>query len=93
MEETLAFMRGLQPGDKCYVMYQGYEEELEIVRGFNARGGTYSDRRYSVKFKRPHLKQQHYITAEGSDVGVQMSCKVGKIHLDWRTWRVVRSPV
>lgn len=86
-------MRGLQPGDKCFVMYQGYEEELEIVRGFKVRGGRYSDVSYNVQFKRPHLKQHNCITAEGDYVGVQMSCKNGKLQLDWRTWRVVRSPV
>lgn len=90
-------MRGLQPGDKCYVMYEGYEEELVITRAFknrSRRGYSFdAEPVYQLKFKRPHLKQEYYMDAVGEYVALQMSAKHGKIHLDWRKWRLDRPPV
>ena len=97
MEDTLAFMRGLKPGDKCFFMRDGYEEELQIVRELNVRGESRWARsgikQYQIKFKRPHLKQHYYMDATDDGVMLQMSAKVGKVYLDWRKWRVVRPPV
>ena len=88
-------MSGLQPGDKCYFLYEGFEEQLVITRGIKKRGGTkWTDEEYyQVKVKRPHLKQEYYMDAAGDYVALQMSAKHGKLHLDWRKWRLERSPV
>jgi hypothetical protein len=93
MVDTLAFMNGLKPGDKCYFLYEGYEEELVITRGIRRRGDWGGDVYHQVKFKRPHLKQEYYMDEVGEYVALQMSAKHGKIHMDWRKWRLERSPV
>jgi hypothetical protein len=93
MEETLAFMSGLQPGDKCYFLYEGFEEEIVITRGIKHRGAWSGPIYSQVKFKRPHLKQEYYMDSHGEDVVLQLSAKHGKICQDWRKWRVEHSPV
>jgi hypothetical protein len=86
-------MTSLQPGDKCYLTYEGYEEQLVITRGIRRRGDWGGDVYHQVKFKRPHLKQEYYMDSYGEDVLLQLSAKHGKVCQDWRKWRVERSPV
>ena len=79
------WLQTLREGDVLVIYYEGYDEELTVVRG-PRKWGT----RYSVLLKRPHLKQELPMTERGEFLQYQLCPHHGNRHWNISDFRVKR---
>jgi hypothetical protein len=77
------WLQTLQEGDVLSIDYEGYEEELLVVRK-PKKWGT----RWSVVLKRPHLKQLLPMTERGDYVQYQLCPHHGNRHWNISDFKV-----
>lgn len=78
------WLKSLPLGAIILAPYQGYIEELKVIRAHNPKRQL-----LSVLIKRPHLKQCLPMTAFGDNfVQYQFCSRVGNTHHDFRKWEV-----
>jgi len=79
------WLKSLPLGAIILAPYQGYVEELKVVRTVKP-----NNRITSVLIKRPHLQQCLPMTEDGDKyVGFQFSAKVGKTFHEFAKWKVI----